>query len=399
MSEDSYSGFNPELNQERFKQKTEVIKGVQYNTLVFRQIVLTADKAGDYVFEPSVAKIEIPLGRRRSIWRQTRTETIGSDSLSLKIVPVLGKKKSMAVGTYSLRAAIDNRTIKLSDAMKLSVVVNGEGSMDLLGSPRINGKKNFEIYDPEIADLNTSSNENKYIRGRSFEYAIVPKSVGNFTIDCEISYFDIDSLKVIKKNQKINLRVLPGESGLTESMQEIQDEVSQNLLIPMKPDALRKKKNSFFLSFGHIGLLATVFVPLFLSYKRDKEDTQWNQLDDTEKRKRKAWKKVASHFEEIEKEKSTLSPREFYNRAGAAFSSYLGQKFKIDAADFHLDQVIKKFDENSISEELKEKTIQLFDKSQKARFAPISTDESPIELFQSLRDLVLSIEESNSSSE
>ncbi len=392
LSEDTYDGLSPEVCPQRFNQRTEVIDGVQYNTLVFRQVILDAQKPGVYLIEPSIAKLEIPLGRRTSIWRQTKSETISSDSLRITVVPLPDTvDRKMATGDFNLECSLDNNVIKISDAIKLNIGMNGTGSLSLLGEPTIETMDKFEVFDPEITELATTYRLNQTRRAQLRTYALIPKEQTTSNIRVSIQYFDPRTKEVKEKSCTLKVRVSAGEAGLSESLATIQDEIADLDINHEKINSLSSHQKVFG-SWGHILLLLGSVVPIYLSIKNQRKNKAWNALDPEERRKRKAWKKVASHFQEIEDQKNALSVRDYYDKAGHAFTSYLSQKLKINAADFSIHTVKHSLADIGADAGILERAAQLISLSQQSRFAPVDEAVDPTELFAQLKALVLDIE-------
>jgi len=393
MSEDNYLGLDPSVTPQRFNQTTEVIDGVQYNTLIIKQVTLTPSKVGTYELEPLVVRLKIPVGRQRGFFTQTKSKTVSSPGLSLRILPLTAAEK-MAVGEFTMTLRPDNTVIRQSDALKVVVRVEGSGNLDLLGPPQISTDGKLDIFDPDISDLKSTYMEDRVVHRRLYTYSMVPNAAGRATIRAKLKYFSLDSMRVNQlTTSPVQIRINPGEAGLTEALAEIDNQVKASELKTYDSSGRVYRHDSTFMSsLPFWVLISSSLLPIWLAWKKDKSDSEWNSLDEAERRRRKAWKRVQSHFENLESKKDQLSVREFYDQAGASFESYLCQKCKILPADFTIDRVITELSSSSISDQLKGQIREVFEKSQASRFAPISSDSTPDELFQRLKELVLEIE-------
>ncbi len=399
LSEDDYLGMEPIVTDRQFAQQVEEIDGVEYNTLILRQVRLTPSKLGRYELDPIILRLQVPDGSRSSFFRRSTAYTVTSQPISFTMID-LPIQEEVAVGRFTVSLRADNQRIRLSDALQLTVQVRGQGNLDLLGAPDMMGLEAFDVFDPDVVEKS-----DEYVNGiirssREYVYALVPKQAGVSRVQARIRYFDRDSARVVSRSSgavSIQVRDDLAQSGTSLSDYRAQGDTVSLAAIPV--GRLYKRDYSFFGSWIFYLLWALALSPIVYAIVRRRRDDAWNQLDPAERARLRAWKRASKHFEELEQSQSTLSAREFLQLAGQSYESYLCNRLQIAPADFTLDIVTSKLRDAGLSDQLLKETSEAIDRSRRARFAPVDPNLETSELFAEIKTLVGSIEQSLSQQE
>jgi len=398
ISEDAYLGMEPIVTDRQFAQQVEEVDGVEYNTLILRQVRLTPTKIGRYELDPIILRLQVPDGTRSSFFRRTKSFTVTSEPISFTMID-LPIKEEVAVGRFAVSLRADNQRIKLSDALGLTVRIRGQGNLDLLGAPELSGLEAFDVFDPDIVEM-----PDEYVNGtvrssREYIYALVPKEAGVSRLQASIRYFDRDSARVLSRSSgSLSVQVSndPSQTGPSLSEYRAQSDTVSLAVVPI--GRLYRNDRSFFGSAAFYALWMLALSPIIYTLLRRRRDEKWNQLDPAERAKLRAWKRASKHFEELEKSQSSMSAREFLQLAGQSYESYLCTRLRIAPADFTTDLVVKKLQESRVPGDLQQKTRDAIDQSRRARFAPVDPSLQTGELFAELKSLVGSIEQGLSQS-
>jgi len=91
---------------------------------------------------------------------------------------------------------------KANEAINIKINIRGIGNLPLIDNPQINFPKEFEIYDPKITD-NTKTSNVGVSGSKEYNYLVIPRYQGDFTIDPIIfSYFNPST----NKSETINIQ-------------------------------------------------------------------------------------------------------------------------------------------------------------------------------------------------
>lgn len=113
-------------------------------------------------------------------------------SKPISIRPILLPKSSLVstdnVGDFEIEEFIEKEIVQTGRSFKYTINIKGNGSIRNIKFPEMLSDSLFEIYEPSI-NLTKSYNLGKLIEEKSFNFDIVPKFAGNFSLK---NYFSID---------------------------------------------------------------------------------------------------------------------------------------------------------------------------------------------------------------
>ncbi len=204
----NFAGFwveNFELPRQP-QTRQEVINGQRYLVAEIKRTAVFPQSAGKLTLEPMTIACEVQVQgqRRRSrdlfesffddpFFQRTVQVEVASKPVTLEVLPLPANKPANfdgAVGVYSLKATVDRREAKTNEAITLKVTASGQGNIKTLSAPRLTLPRDFEVYDPKVAeDVNRANNQ---ISGsKTWEYVMVPRFPGTFEISgLQLPYFD-----------------------------------------------------------------------------------------------------------------------------------------------------------------------------------------------------------------
>jgi len=373
----------------------EVIDDVIYQVYTLKKTTLFPQRSGELELRPLelIATIRerepTPINTffgPRYRYKQRRIE-LKSNSLTINVSPLPGGAPGSfdgSVGAYQLQASIDNKSIAVNGAINVTYTITGTGNLDLVDLPEIEFPVDFEVYDPKVKA--SVKNANGTVSGKkTFEYLIIPRVVGSFTIpEVKLSYFNPTTKQYETTSaQAFDITVLDDGSGApTQAVVQRKRDVEQLgadiRFIKTSEQELQEGCTSFYGSvwfFFWLVLPLLVGLGLWISFRRY-EDLQSDQVG---MRKRKAGKIATKQLKASAAALAAKDTNLFYEELSKGLNTYLSFKLAIGTADLTKDQISHRLGEAGISEELIQRVHHILEQCEMARYAPSAvTDEQSL---------------------
>jgi hypothetical protein len=206
INEIKYPSFNDFLRTDLETEpltslEQERINGKVYGTGIIQRFLLYPQVAGDITIDP--VQLNVLIHQRTSdpdpffgdffSSYQTIPKAIASKPVTIRVKPLPGvkpEKFSGVVGKLDITAKIDKDSIKVNDAVNLKITVSGTGNLKIASAPELKFAPGIEVYDPKVTE-NLQNNANGTSGSKTFEYLLIPRHNGEFTIpSVTYSYFD-----------------------------------------------------------------------------------------------------------------------------------------------------------------------------------------------------------------
>jgi hypothetical protein len=146
---------------------------------------------------------------------QVQSKELKTKSIVLRALPTPsdGKPASFtgAVGRLKVSAEADKRSLKVGDAINLTVTVEGTGNLKTLGEPSIPDVPEFKRYDT-VSTVNLAKDGAGVKGSKVFKTVLVPKASGPLRIPpIQVSYFDPSRREYgTVETRPIEIEVAPG---------------------------------------------------------------------------------------------------------------------------------------------------------------------------------------------
>lgn len=177
-------------------QRQIVQQQVYYVADLVRKAVFP-QKTGTITVEPLEVRVQIVDG-----FFVTGSKVLKSNPLTLEVLPLPKTGMPLAfprqnVGKFELMATLDRSEVSVGDAVRLTLVVRGQGNLrqlELPKPPRIDGVK---WYDPKVSD---KLNLDHGVAGEKIvEYLLIPTQRGDVTIpEMALNYFDPEQKQYLR---------------------------------------------------------------------------------------------------------------------------------------------------------------------------------------------------------
>ncbi|MCK9220503.1 MAG: BatD family protein [Bacteroidales bacterium] len=420
----SFSGFwsqNLMKENEKLQQTTQMINGERYVVADIRKIALFPLKSGHLVIDP------LELECVAQIRKQTKNRTgdpffddffndsffnsgianveknIKSNPLVINVQPLpeVGKPTdfSGAVGNFTFRSEIDKTRLKTNEAVTLKCVISGQGNIQLIDKVNVAFPPDFETYDPKVtSDVQTSGSG---ISGsQTFEYLLIPRKPGNFTIKpITFSYFDLSKKRYVSiTSPSFMLLVEKGSGDATAQVtytgankEDIKYIGSDIRHIKDKPFGLNATGDHFFLSifFWLLLLIPLLLFGLFLFL--------WNKFvarrsDTVLMKNLKATKVARKRLRKAEDFWKAGQQEAFYEEISQALWGYLSDKFSIPLADLSIDSVQQALEHKNVNELIIKQFVDTLNDTEFARFAPGEKTVNMERIYDEALEIISKIE-------
>lgn len=384
-------GFWPEpVSDHQARWETQLINGQRYQVATLKIDVLFPQKTGTFTFEGFNMS-----GIVGSIWNRQRV-TATSKPVTIEVLPLPENKPENFVGSYpqlDVKVEASTTHVKANEAVNVSIGFSGKGNLRLLQEPTIEWPADLEVYDPEVIDrINVSTAGMS--GSRSFDYLVIPRSAGNYTIEIPaFSWFSPKDKKyIISAAETIELEVERGSGGSDvnysfNSKSDVQVLNQDIHFIRPTPGLLVKPSGLFFKSglFFAVYLLPVLLfgAAILIRRRRDQE-----AADERGTRRKRAGKAVKKWLKEAEA--AVTKPDDFYVALGTGLERYALDKFGLDRSQLNT-QGLKRTVEAYANAALAERFVAIYESCAMARYAPAAA-ESPERLLDAARTVINELE-------
>lgn len=382
--------------QKTYNQYTEVYKGQQYHVAEIRKYALFPQKSGKLTIEPALAVVQAQIKNQSNQRSRDPFESFFNDpfsnrykniELNLKTQPITINVKALpsknkpadfmgAVGNFTMNAKIDKNELKTNDALTLTITMSGKGNIELIKIPEINFPPDFEVYDPQITKIINLA-KNGVSGTKTFEYIIIPRTPGEFTISpIKFSYFNYSNKKYKSlQSDEFKINVEKGEgqnSNITYSgnnQKDIKFIGSDIRHIKTNHPEFNLAGSIFFGSGLFYLLLLIPFVLFILFIVIWKKELQ-KRSNIALLRNRKATKVAHKKLKKAHTYQKENNQSDFYIEISQALWGYLSDKFSIPLANLSMDTVKSSLENENVKTETINTFIEVLNNCEFARFAP-----------------------------
>jgi hypothetical protein len=415
----AYNGFWAQdvPQQQNITPVIENIDGVSYNVAELKRTYLFAQRTGKLELAPM--EVECVVRERASggggnndFWNdpfwpfenyKDVVYKVKSKPVSIEVValPEEGKPAdfSGAVGEYSFKASIDKEKLVANEAVTLNMTIHGKGNIKLIEPVKINFPEEFETYEPKTDD-NISLNASGVSGSKSFDYLLIPRSPGKYTIGgASFSYFDpAKQTYITLPSPEFTINVEKGDnSGPQVTNPRVPKEdvkVLNNDIRYIKTGEimLTEKKHYFFGSPAFIAGMTAPALAFFMFLFLRKRHIERNS-DIVQVKSRKATGMAKKRLAIAEKHKQSNNKELFYEEIFRALYGYLSDKLNIPYAQLSRDAISSVLLQRSVRTETISKLMTTLDTCEFARYAPSAVSGDLDAVYKDSVDTITTIEE------
>ncbi|OFX19265.1 MAG: hypothetical protein A2041_06405 [Bacteroidetes bacterium GWA2_31_9b] len=389
----------------------ENVNGQIFYTGIIDKYILYPQKTGEIVINPFELNCYYQIQSRKrsgSIFDEFfgTYERAQAKALSLPVtikVEAIPENKpesfAGAIGEFKMDASLDKSQIKTNEAVTLKIKIAGNGNLKYITSPKIEFPSDFDVYDPKISD-NIKYSEIGATGNKTFEYLIIPRHPGNFNIPkFEFSYFDTrtNNYKVLSAGDyQIIVDKSLSDTSITVTNSFNKEDIKflgKDIRFIKKGESNLKEKGLFLFGSGKFYLYYIIIILLFGVYvfirKKNIQENANIQLVRNKKANtfaRKRLQKASLFMKQNQKE-------EFYEELVRALWGYISDKLSIPAANLSKDNARSRLQSKNVNSESIEQIINIIDRCEYARYAPVSENTQMDVLFNDSVDIISKLQQ------
>ncbi len=413
----SFTGFwAQDIELDRNQNYTiETIDGIQYKSIPIKKTALFPQRSGILEIEPMEASfvVQIQLRKRTGDWFDqffndpffgntvNKEYTTRSNSLKIKVKPLPENPPTSfngAVGKYNLDVWLDKNETKANEPVTLKIKITGKGNLKLLEPIKLNFPVDFESYEPKTSD-NINQKSSTISGSRTFEYLLIPRRQGNYTIPAiNFTFFDVE----LKKYQtlttpEMKLVVTKGAevvggpiTGLTKEEIKL---IGQDIRFIksgrskfVKHGAKFFGSTKFFLIFLSPFIILTLFFLIINKYEA-------NLKDIVGYKNRKATKIAKKRLNFARKLLNTENKEKFYEEVSKTIWTYISDKLGIQLAELNKENVTSTLKDKKVKEETIHRLLKILEECEYSRFTPLGDSTNMKSIYEEAVKIVIDIEE------
>lgn len=404
------NGFQIQKLDIKQSNQRETVNGQIYLSAVLSQYVLFPQKSG--VLEiPAITYVATEIRQSRAIdpieafFNGVSTQEVKRNvvapklTIRVKALPPKPADFSGAVGKFTISSTLAPQTLKANDAVTMRIKVKGTGNMKLMETPIVAFPKDFETYDPKVAD-NFGITSAGYSGSKDFEYLAVPRHKGKYEIPVvNFTYFDTGSQSY--KTISTDPYTLTVEKGLESNSTSVnfagQQDVEQlaNDILYIKTGDISESLSgwSFMESWTYwlwylVAILAAMTVAV-VGRRQIRENAN------VAKTKGKKANKVASRrLRNASKLLQKHDKDNFYDEIMRALLGYTADKLNIPLSTLNKDNIQSELQNRSVSQDLIDLFIKCLNDCEFARYAPGDPNETMENVYDGAVNAITNMESS-----
>ena len=376
---------------------TETINGKTYNVIEVYKTAVYPQKSGTITVTPLLLKgvAVVPNG----MWgaREEQNSVKSNDvTLHVKELPQAGRPANFSglVGNFSLKSSLTKDKLKTNDATDLVVTISGSGNLQLAEALAFSFPSDLDVNEPAIND-NIHTAGNSVNGSRSFDYTIIPRAPGKFSIPvASFVYFDprTQTYKTLT-TESYTLDVEKGEddNGFSSSQRGVTMLDKDIRYIRTDLKKLTTRSHAFFASslFWILLFLPMLLFIIYLIIRRKQFQDRQNMA---ELRNKRANKVAIKSLKKAKKLLDAGNEDAFYEEISRALWGYMCDKFRIQLADLSIDAARARLSEKNLPAEDIEQFVKTLNDCEYARFAPDNGAEMMQDLYQQSLNFITNIE-------
>ncbi len=368
----------------QIKQYEESLNGQRYQVAEIRKGALFAQESGRLTIEPLdlnvLAMVQAPRRRTgtlldlfddpffnmaQAVEYPLHTKPV---SVNVRKLPAGPDDFSGAVGSFSVKGGLSLNKVKSNEAVSYRLTISGRGNLMLVTPPTPEFSSSFEVYDPQIED-NISKNDNGVSGSRTYEWVLIPRSQGHYTIPAyRFVYFDPASAQYVTLTvdaQELEVEKGKATVAVKDDVQLLNSDI--NYIHPinkLRPINNRAGNNNLWAILMGISILAAIGVNIFGKKALAKrEDTAGLRMRRATRMARRRLKKAASFL-------GSGDTNRFYEEIYRAIWGCLSDKYNIELSQLNRDTVSACLADKQVPDEQQQRIMKVLQDVDFARFAP-----------------------------
>lgn len=380
LNEPDYDGFFAVPLNVRDRTKREIINGKEYYVTNLKKVSLFPQQTGTYTYDPVTVNLGVSDGRRRQrgffFNRSDRYVRRTTNPIKINVVSApAGAPNSFSggIGQYRMAAEIEKNTITTDDAIKINMRIIGTGDPKIVQAPAQDFGAQLEVYEPNILREDQDLDEGFVRTDKVFEYLVVPKQTGRYSISPKFSYYDPDSNAYQTLTAgPFSINVIQG-SKAANTLEDLEETRSLAPIIAQpKMVALSGK---FYGSIWHWGILGLILLGIpYLLFKKMKLQ-QLANIDPKVLQMQNAEKVAIANLAQAKSALDAGEKRKYYEEIQNSIFGYLSDRLEVPYSQMNRSDIGQILQSKQIPQELIDSTEEVLRKAELALFAGTGADD------------------------
>ena len=372
----------------QLKQYEETVGDRRYQVAEIRRGALFAQESGNLTIEPLDLNVLAMVQRQR---RRTGTildlfddpffsareaveRPLSTNRIQVKVKPLPAAPAgfSGAVGRFDVQGGLSLDRVKANEAVSYRITVSGSGNLMLINAPTPDFPNVFEVYDPQIDD-NIKKGDNGISGSRTFEWVLIPRTQGKYTIpSMDFVFFDPSTGRYVTKTiAPQTIEVEKGDArniahtGSKDDVRLLNSDI--NYLRPtgrLQPLRAEDHAGPLFWIVAALIVLATAATILLVRRRQAAEqDVAGMRMKRAVRLARKRLKRAEAHLHDADS-------NAFYEEIYRAIWGCLSDKYNIPLSTLSRDTVTQCLVDKQVPAEQQERIMKVLQEVDLARFAP-----------------------------
>jgi len=399
----TYNGFwEDELKVNTNNRKQENINGINYTVIKFRHSVLTPQKSGTLSIPSSEMETLITKNGKflgydvfgRQIYQnQQQSQILKTSTKKIKVKELPKPEAKHFYGTvsekFTIKTNIDRTKLKTSEAISFKLIFRGNGNINMLEPFELKFPSSFEVFEPTITDKTYVGNNNTG-GTKTFEYILIPREKGNFTIqEIEFSYFNPKSEKYIELNTKNHL--ISVEKGKQYIPTDTTQSALQNLDLLENTEFSSITKRQFiskWYSFFYWIIFASIIISYLVYFILSKRS-----INPVETKRRKSTKIAIKRLKNASFFLKNDNFDQFFEEIEKSLWGYFADKFEVNSSELSKETIDLYFSKKHIKTETKNNFVSLLNICEFARYSPSKDRNQQMEkTLENAKEIIIEVE-------
>ena len=399
----TYNGFwEDELKINTNNRKQENINGINYTVIKFRHSVLTPQKSGTLSIPSSEMETLITKNGKflgydvfgRQIYQnQQQSQILKTSTKKIKVKELPKPEAKHFYGTvsekFTIKTNIDRTKLKTSEAISFKLIFRGNGNINMLEPFELKFPSSFEVFEPTITDKTYVGNNNTG-GTKTFEYILIPREKGNFTIQkIEFSYFNPKSEKYIELNTKEHL--ISVEKGKQYIPTDTTQSALQNLDLlenSVFSSITKRQFISKWYSFFYWIIFASIIISYLVYFILSKRST-----NPAERKRRKSTKIAIKRLKNASFFLKNDNFDQFFEEIEKSLWGYFADKFEVNSSELSKETIDLYFSKRHIETETKNNFVSLLNICEFARYSPSKDRNQQMEkTLENAKEIIIEVE-------
>jgi hypothetical protein len=379
-----FDGFYTEdISPQNQMPQMETLNGILYQTQVIKQYRLTAQNTGENSIEPLKIPFRVAVqtqkqNKNRSIFDdffgsrsyEELNYTAASPALKIKVLELpspVPADFNGAVGNFSMKTELSQTKTTTDEPLTYKIIVSGSGNLALFTAPDISLPPGWETSLLNTIEGNTS---------RVYEYLLIPRSPGEFTIPSHTwSFFSPAEKQYISLASDTYTVLVEAGQGFTGS--NTAGGVSKEQVEMLEKDIryINKQKPVFIntsqklqkpLFYSAISMPFLLGVILFIYADKKKKAAG----DIVSTKNKKATATARKRLKQAHVFAQQNDSKHFHDETIKALWGYVSDKFAIPQSDLTKENITGILRQYQVSESTGQRFMELLNTCELAVFAP-----------------------------